>query len=321
MKFHSDRRKFKKNLYDVDMINEKLLSDYPKITIGLPVYNGEANIRNSLDFLLSQTFTNFELIISDNASTDSTQNICQDYAKGDKRIHYIRQERNIGALSNYEFVLKNAKSKYFMWAGVDDAWHPTFLEKNVKVLESDDNIVGSISEVEFSEKIDKNWKLTLFESTTRKSERYRHVHPVTGSYEQKVKFYLKFGRATAIYAVYRTEKLQKSIGFHYPPMDLMIILNVLRYGNLYVIDEVLMYRNKKGLSSKGMIAALRAQNVGRFDIVFMYLRFIFWCIDNFGLKFILQNLDLIILLHYRGYGRMALDFIRQIKSIIKKSEI
>ena len=79
-------------------------SDLPEVSIGLPVYNGELFLKKALDSLLNQTYSNFELIISDNNSTDSTQKICQEYAKNDKRICYIHQEKNIGAFSNFSFV-------------------------------------------------------------------------------------------------------------------------------------------------------------------------------------------------------------------------
>ncbi len=83
--------------------NSKIISN-PKISIGLPVYNGENILRRSIDSILSQTFSDFELIISDNASSDSTPIICQDYAKRDKRIRYVRQKKNIGVYRNYFFI-------------------------------------------------------------------------------------------------------------------------------------------------------------------------------------------------------------------------
>lgn len=91
-----------------------------KVSIGMPVYNGEEFIREALDSLLAQTFTDFELIISDNASTDRTEAICRDYAGKDSRIRYIRQSENMGASDNFQFVLDKAVGEYFMWAAYDD---------------------------------------------------------------------------------------------------------------------------------------------------------------------------------------------------------
>ena len=82
----------------------------PKVSIGMPVYNGEQFLHKRIDSLLAQTFQNCELIISDNASTDSTPSICNEYSKKDKRIRYFRQERNMGVIWNFNFVLDQAKS-------------------------------------------------------------------------------------------------------------------------------------------------------------------------------------------------------------------
>jgi glycosyltransferase involved in cell wall biosynthesis len=92
----------------------------PTVSIGLPVYNGEKYIREALDSVLTQTFADFELIISDNASEDDTESICREYASRDERVRYIRQSRNIGALPNFLFVLHKATAEYFMWAAHDD---------------------------------------------------------------------------------------------------------------------------------------------------------------------------------------------------------
>lgn len=99
----------------------------PKVSIGMPVYNGEPFIKEALDSLLTQTFTDFELIISDNASTDGTEAICREYAAKDKRIRYIRQTENRGATANFQFVLDEAVGEYFMWAAHDDRWTKDYL--------------------------------------------------------------------------------------------------------------------------------------------------------------------------------------------------
>lgn len=84
----------------------------PRVSIGMPVYNGDPFIRGALDSLLAQTFTDFELIISDNASTDRTEAICREYAARDIRIRYVRQTENRGAKANFEFVLDKAVGLY-----------------------------------------------------------------------------------------------------------------------------------------------------------------------------------------------------------------
>jgi glycosyltransferase involved in cell wall biosynthesis len=118
-------------------MTEKTNNHAPTVSIGMPVYNGEEYIREALDSLLAQTFTDFELIISDNCSTDKTQEICNEYSTRDSRIIYIRQDMNIGPAANFEFVLQKSSGKYFMWAAHDDRWKCTFLEKLVAILMSD----------------------------------------------------------------------------------------------------------------------------------------------------------------------------------------
>lgn len=113
------------------------MNHIPRVSIGMPVYNGEKFIRDALDSLLAQTYTDFELIISDNASTDVTEKICREYATKDSRVHYIRQGENIGATENFKFVLQMARGEYFMWAAHDDRWHPDFIYLGVRVLDDD----------------------------------------------------------------------------------------------------------------------------------------------------------------------------------------
>lgn len=100
----------------------------PQVSIGMPVHNGARFIREAIDSLLAQTFSDFELIISDNASIDITEAICREYAAMDQRIRYVRQPENLGATANFIFVLDKAVGRYFMWAAADDIWDINWLE-------------------------------------------------------------------------------------------------------------------------------------------------------------------------------------------------
>ncbi|OYV49269.1 MAG: hypothetical protein B7Z77_08440 [Acidocella sp. 20-58-15] len=99
----------------------------PKVSIGMPAYNGGDYIEAAIKSLLAQTAGDFELIISDDASSDGTQAICEAYAALDPRIIYIRQPRNIGPGPNFMFVLKRARGPFFMWAAQDDIWAETWI--------------------------------------------------------------------------------------------------------------------------------------------------------------------------------------------------
>jgi glycosyltransferase involved in cell wall biosynthesis len=108
--------------------------DKPLVSIGMPVYNGEQHVRRALDSLLAQDYENFELIISDNVSTDKTLQICREYAARDKRISIQVNSCNVGSPKNFRAVLNYAQGEYFMWAAVDDYWLPQFVGVLVKEL-------------------------------------------------------------------------------------------------------------------------------------------------------------------------------------------
>lgn len=113
----------------------------PILSIGLPVYNRAKLLRKSLDSLLDQTFKDFDLIISDNASTDDTEAICREYAQRDRRIRYYRNPSNIGAPRNFNRTFELSSGKYFKWATSDDVCGPQFLELALGVLERDPAVV------------------------------------------------------------------------------------------------------------------------------------------------------------------------------------
>jgi glycosyltransferase involved in cell wall biosynthesis len=117
----------------------------PKISIGMPVFNGQHQIAGAIESILNQSFEDFELIISDNCSTDNTHKICLSYQKKDRRIKYFRQHHNIGFEKNYVFVLNKSVGKYFMWAAVDDEKSKDYLTLNYKFLEMNSDYVASTS--------------------------------------------------------------------------------------------------------------------------------------------------------------------------------
>jgi glycosyltransferase involved in cell wall biosynthesis len=113
----------------------------PRVSLGLPVFNGDNYIEETLDSILAQTYTDFEVIISDNASTDRTQEICQKYATKDPRIRYYRNETDLGAARNYNRTFELSSGEYFKWTAHDDLLGPEFLERCVAVLDQDSSIV------------------------------------------------------------------------------------------------------------------------------------------------------------------------------------
>ena len=107
----------------------------PTVSIGLPVFNGERYLAGALNCLLQQDYEDFELIISDNASTDATESICREYAAKDPRIRYSRNATNIGASLNYNRVFGLARGEFFKWASHDDECHPSLVRRCLEVFE------------------------------------------------------------------------------------------------------------------------------------------------------------------------------------------
>lgn len=150
----------------------------PRVTVGLPTYNGERYLSESLDALLAQTYRDFELIISDNASTDGTPGICQRYVEKDPRVRYIRQEHNIGAAANHNVLIDQARGEYFKWASDDDLYNVELLERCVALLDENDDVVVAHAADAF---IDSDGRIigeTTYRLATRSpspSERFRSV--------------------------------------------------------------------------------------------------------------------------------------------------
>lgn len=118
-----------------------------KVFIGMPVYNAARFINKSLDSLLSQTYRDIEILISDNASTDETQAICEEYVRKDSRVRYNRNSENLGADRNFEYVFAQSDGEFFMWASDDDIWMEDFIEKGVKSLQENPVAIASISPI------------------------------------------------------------------------------------------------------------------------------------------------------------------------------
>jgi glycosyltransferase involved in cell wall biosynthesis len=119
----------------------------PRVGLGMPVYNGERYILETIESILAQTFDDFELLILDNASTDGTGEICRDFEAKDERIRYIRNRENYGIVSNFNSVFKLSSGEYFKWASYDDVCGPDFLLRCTQVLDSDPSIVLSYPQI------------------------------------------------------------------------------------------------------------------------------------------------------------------------------
>jgi glycosyltransferase involved in cell wall biosynthesis len=209
----------------------------PRVSIGMPVYNGENYLRESLTSILSQTFQDFELIISDNASTDSTETICREYAAKDGRVRYYRNDNNIGAGPNHNRVFELARGEYFKWAAYDDICAPDFLSKAVATLDSNPRCVLCYARAVIVDKHgnkirDYNEELNLPFSAPH--ERFRHYHDA---------FSYDFGRCNPIYGLIKTSVLKKTpLIASYTASDMILLGELALYGEFNELSEPLFFR-------------------------------------------------------------------------------
>ena len=269
----------------------------PLVTVGIPVFNGEKFMKRRLDSILNQTYQNFQILISDNESSDLTSKICGDYQKKENKIKYYRQQKNLGFVKNFNYLLKNTQTKYFVMAAVDDLWEPTFLEENIKILELNKKIVGSIGNIKYfgySGTPPKTSKLNLrLKKIIRKQDvdvLEKHVMNSKGDYNKKVNEYLRFNQGSFVHGVFHTNAVQKNIIDEVSVWDLVFILNILKFGDLHVIDKILLHKFSGGLSSKGIIHKYKKREITFFEMFFP-ISFYNWCKKNIGLKFLVKNLD------------------------------
>jgi glycosyltransferase involved in cell wall biosynthesis len=217
----------------------------PKVSIGMPVWNGEEFIRQGIDSLLGQSMGDFELSISDNASTDATQEICEEYARRDKRIRYYRNERNIGLQGNFVRVLGLATAPYFMWGCHDDQWDPSYIAKMVDVLDSQESVVlaGSNSASIDQDGVVRRYydNVPIYPAGSIAARAHRFICARPGG-----------GHATLENGLVRTPIIQ-GIGYRplgkmlddnrgYYAVDNLTLFRMIFLGSFYVADETLFFR-------------------------------------------------------------------------------
>lgn len=170
----------------------------PRLTIGLITYNGADNLRRCIDSLLSQTFTDFELLIHDNASTDGTSEICTEYAMLDSRVRHVRHPHTVPQSVNFRGVLMAAQTELFMWAADDDIWGSEFARLCISELDAHRQAAACCTQVIFRDP----------DGTERTA---RSTFAITGTATERVRTYLGNPRDSArLYGVYRTRALQAS---------------------------------------------------------------------------------------------------------------
>lgn len=205
----------------------------PEASVGMPVYNGERHLREAVTSILGQTFSDLELIISDNASTDGTAAICEELANGDPRIRYIRQSRNIGAVRNFDYVAAVAKGRYLKWAAANDVCHPSLLESCIDVLRREQDVAlcyGRTCLIDGLGKEIEQYPYDLALDQVRPSERFIELRS-------------RMNLNNAQHGVIRMDALRQTRQQRlYRDGDLIFMAELSLYGKFRRLPQVLFYR-------------------------------------------------------------------------------
>ena len=220
----------------------------PRLTIGLPVYNGEKFIAESIEALLGQSYPDFELLISDNASTDSTGDISRGYEKQDSRVRYFRQPQNIGLAPNHNFVVERASGELFKWAAGDDLYARDLVERCVDALDKYPDVVLAhawTAKVDPSGAVFKALEYPLNTADPRAPERFRSLLYTSGGDDD--------------YGVMRTAVLRRTaMKESYHHADRTIIAELSLHGRFYQVPDWLYFRREHPGQSGGTSMRRRA---------------------------------------------------------------
>jgi hypothetical protein len=205
------------------------LNDGPLVSIGMPVYNAEKLLRRALTSLLAQDYTHFELIISDNGSTDSTEKICREYQAWNSRIRYVRHSQNRGSPWNFAYVAREARGKYFMWAAHDDLWHPSYIRKCLAMLEAHPEAVLCCTEDTICD--ENGTPIPQWMS-------YKNIGTLGMTPVQRVHELISRMGWFAFYGLIRREALQRiSLGINVLGFDVVLMLELLLLGDFAKVNE------------------------------------------------------------------------------------
>lgn len=219
------------------------MSGRPRLSIGMPVYNGEPFIKEAIDSILLQDFDDFELVISDNASTDRTREIILDYSRRDPRIRYSFNEENLGAALNYNLVFELSSGLYFKWAPADDVCAPGYFAHCVEILDRNQDVILCYPRTIV---IDKNgeeierYSEELHLQCAKPHERYKQLH-------ERFRHLLK---CNAVLGLIRASSLRETrlIG-KFTGSDMVLLGELAILGKFFEVPEYLFLRRDHPQSS------------------------------------------------------------------------
>lgn len=216
----------------------------PKVSVGLPTYNRAFTLKQAIDSVLNQDYANIELIISDNASTDETREICEGFSCKDGRVKYIRQEYNRGLAVNLKEVLNNSSGEFFMWLADDDWIESSYIGECVKTLLKEDDlslVAGKITYYRKDNSVYIGRKINYLQNS---------------GLSRLLGYYLKVRDNGSFYGVMRKKYLNNVVLINSIGIDVLIIATIAFLGKIRVLNNVSIHRRLGGTSDNwGKIAS------------------------------------------------------------------
>jgi len=235
-------------------------AETPLVSIGIPVYNGASSLHRAIDSLLTQDYSNFELLISDNASSDQTAVICEEYQAKDKRVHFYHNDANQGMFWNFKHVLSLAQGEYFMWAAHDDRWEPQFISLLLPELQfhPEAGVVMPAADL-----IDEDGALIKPVRLDRGDKNPNEQ----GYFSMLLRLLTLWGRSTKshhlyFYGIFRRTLLQEAMGYFIDTAfaDRMFIIMFTLVSRFRYVPQVLFYKTKQ---SKHLLRRYRTENFAK----------------------------------------------------------
>jgi glycosyltransferase involved in cell wall biosynthesis len=229
-----------------DLSTAAMMNGTPLISVGLPTYNRASDLKRCIDSVLAQDYSNFELIISDNASTDGTQSLCEELGRKDQRIRYIRQTTNRGPAANFQAVLDEARGEFFMWLGDDDWLAPNYISRCIQVLLEEPEYVIVCG-------LPKHCN----DDGTVAYDGDRINLPQASGKERVLEYLRQIHYDGTFYAVMRRDKLLREPIKNTLAGDWLFISPIVFTGKVKTLDDTYLYRSDGGASA-GMESLVRS---------------------------------------------------------------
>lgn len=229
----------------------------PRVSVGVPVYNGERFVGRTLNGVLAQSFGDFELIISDNGSTDRTESICREYAARDARVRYSRFDVNQGVVRNFNRCVELARGELFHWQAADDLIAPTFLEKCVAALDADPSVVLAFARSQIIDEDDRPKRVNDYDADAdnpRPEVRFSRV----------INLDVRRHCAQEVYGVIRTAALRSTPLYEpFVRTDSILLARLALLGRFRAVEEPLFLNREHDERSVALVPGRKARTRSR----------------------------------------------------------